>query len=105
MLQGQPFALQLQWESCSAFTSWSGEVIHSKKHDLSTGSSSVVLLGKKFADSLGLDKDQQVILNKETFQSARKITFLFIFVFNLWGSCAPRLCSSCLLCPNHIKVL
>ena len=60
MLQGQPFALQLQWESCSAFTSWSGEVIHSNKHDLLTGSPSIVLLGKKFADSLGLSEDQQV---------------------------------------------
>ena len=35
------------------------------------------LLGKKFADSLGLDKDQQVIPSEETFQSARKMTFLF----------------------------
>ena len=35
------------------------------------------LLGKKFADSLGLDKDQQVIPGEETFQSARKMTFLF----------------------------
>lgn len=60
MLQGQPFALQLQWESGSAFTSWSGEVIHNNKHDVLTGSPSIVLLGKKFADSLGLNEDQQV---------------------------------------------
>lgn len=58
--QGQPFALQLQWTDGKAFTSWSGEVIHSKKHDPIYGSSSVIQLGKKFADSLGLDEDQQV---------------------------------------------
>lgn len=58
--QGQPFALQIQWTNGKAFTSWSGEVIHSKKHDLLNGSSSVIQLGKKFADSLGLVEDQQV---------------------------------------------
>lgn len=61
-VQGQPFALQLQWESGSAFTSWSGEVIHNNKHDVLTGSPSIVLLGKKFADSLGLNEDQQVLV-------------------------------------------
>ena len=58
--QGQPFALQLQWTEGKAFTSWSGEVIRSKKHDPMYGSSSVIQLGKRFADSLGLDEDQQV---------------------------------------------
>ena len=58
--QGQPFALQLQWTDGEAFTSWSGEVIRSKKHDPIYGSSSVIQLGKRFADSLGLDEDQQV---------------------------------------------
>jgi len=58
--QGQPFALQLQWTEGKAFTSWSGEVIRSNKHDPIYGSSSVIQLGKKFADLLGLDEDQQV---------------------------------------------
>ncbi|KAL9964534.1 hypothetical protein ACROYT_G028189 [Oculina patagonica] len=61
-IQGQPFALQLQWTNGKAFTSWSGEVIHSKKHDLLSGSASVIQLGKKFADSLGLVEDQQVLV-------------------------------------------
>lgn len=50
----------MQWTDGKAFTSWSGEVIRSKKHDPIYGSSSVIQLGKKFANSLGLDEDQQV---------------------------------------------
>ncbi|KAJ7381853.1 Peroxisome biosynthesis protein pex1 [Desmophyllum pertusum] len=41
---------------------WSGEVIRSKKHDPLNGSSSVIQLGKKFADSLGLNDNQQVLV-------------------------------------------
>ena len=61
MFQGQPFALQLQWTDGKAFTSWSGEVIRTKKHDPLTGSSSVIQLSKKFADTLGLEDGQQVM--------------------------------------------
>ena len=58
--QGQPFALQLQWENGKAFASWSGEVTSGKRGDILNDSSSIVQLGKKFADGLGLDDKQQV---------------------------------------------
>ena len=67
LYQGQPFALQLQWADGKAFTSWSGEVIRSTKHDPLTSTSSVIQLGKKFADSLGLVEDQQVTEHPNAF--------------------------------------
>ena len=60
LYQGQPFALQLLWENGKAFASWSGEVTRDKRGDILNDSSSIVQLGKKFADGLGLDDNQQV---------------------------------------------
>lgn len=51
-IQGQPFAIQLQWENGKAFTSWSGVVTRSQKHDSWAGTPSTIELGKKFADAL-----------------------------------------------------
>jgi len=59
-IQGQPFAIQLQWQNGKAFTSWSGVVTRSQKHDSWAGTPSTIELGKKFADALGLEDNQQV---------------------------------------------
>lgn len=61
-IQGQPFALLLQWLNGKAFTSWSGEVIHGKKYESWTGTQSTIEIGRKFADALGLDDNEEVIV-------------------------------------------